>query len=503
MAVAFCLLFAGGLSTAEAEPISVETLLSKRDDWSKYKGTELQIEGRWSILNESRLLLTNCDDLIFLLDDSVNIPTKKSRNVEVTGTFDTRGTKLVFRVTRLRMRLEDLEQVRVWRGEIKLNDAESWYRLADWTSNRAEFYEDDELAAEAIALYRQGVQAEHRRLPANDVDGLYELADRIIELELPVELREEFLHEAVRRELNAARKRKADEYPGVLTHALEHLPGSDRPLTLDEETVRLREAYQNDPLTVYESAKPPVRRVLNRMLYAEAALESIESGAAEDGRNGFEIAKRIEETIPEFTELAESYRRREIDYQLEQAADLPRAELLTLVTRLEERDQQARAEEVKLRWLNAREETFRDRGLRGLLELAEESIALLGDEDRAADIYREIYRDPAGVELGRERLVQLGYEYIDEEWVKADADNDDPVADAIRRGIVRRDMTDDQVRAALGGRPESVLRMAARNGITEFWIYPDHGVAIRFARRSVEAARTVVDITDLSTIRDY
>ena len=503
-----CTVFAVGVltaacpSAADAEPISVEKLLSLQDDWSKFQGTTLQIEGRWSILNESRLLMAKCDDLVFVLDKSVNVPTRKTRNVEVTGKFETRGGKLVFRVTRLRTRLDDLELVGVRRAEIKLNDADGWYRLAEWTRDRAAFYEDDELAAEAVVLYRQGVRAEHRAMPATDVNGLYKLADKVIDLDLPDELREEFLHEAVRRELNAARKRRADQYAGVLTHALEHLPGSDRPLTFDDETLTLREAYQNDPLGAYASAKSPARRVLNRMLYVEAALESIEGAAADDGRNGFDVARRIDETVPEFAELAETYRKREIDYQLGRVSDLRRTELLTLVERLEERDQQARAEEVKRRWLTTRAEDYRERGLRGLLDLAEEYIALLGDEERAADVYREIYQEPGGVELGRERLVELGYEYIDEEWVPGDAEHDDSVADAIRRGIVRRNMTDDQVRAALGGRPESVLRMASRNGVTEFWIYPEHGVAIRFSRRTVEEARIAVDITDLSTMRE-
>jgi hypothetical protein len=96
--------------------------------------------------------------------------------------------------------------------------------------------------------------------------------------------------------------------------------------------------------------------------------------------------------------------------------------------------------------------------------------------------------------------VELGYQYdTDGHWTRApETDEADPVADAIRQGFVRRGMTDEQVAAAMGGRPASIQRFAARGGVTELWVFPERGVSVLLKRRSPEEPRIAVDISELT-----
>lgn len=488
----------GGRSSAQ-DATWVRDFLAERGKWERLQGASLTVEGRWSIFTEERLLLTQCD-LVFLFDDSVKVPAVKTKNVEVTGRLETRQGMLIFLVTRLRLRPSDADRIRDERARLETNLPQEWYDLADWAAERGTFYEDQELLDAAVDLRRTGAIVAYRQIPATAVQPLFDLAESVKRMELPQSLHDQLIHDAVRRELGAARRGRPEMYDVVLTHCLERLPGSDVPLLLDEASLEQQRLYRADPLAVYEKADDAQRKILHRMLYAEAALEHIEAAAAEDGRNGFEIATRIEQTVPEFAAKAEEYRMREIDYQIEHVPDLSRESLLTLAARLEERDQAARAEEVKRRWIAAREPVYRERGINGRFDLADEYILLLGDEAAAAEIYKEAFNDRLGQEAARTRLVDLGYRFDGAQWTQADDEPGDPTADAIRRGIVRRGMTDDQVRAALGGGPTSTIRVASRGEVTEVWVYREHGVSIRFSRQGGELSRVAVEISDLSTL---
>lgn len=491
------LLSAGTSSAADAT--WVKDFLAERGKWERLQGASLTIEGRWSIFTEERLLLSQCD-LVFLFDDSVKVPTGKTKNVEVTGRLETRQGMLIFLVTRLKLQPSDADHLRDERARLETNSPQEWYDLADWATTRGSFYEDEELLKQAADLRRNGAIVAYRQIPASAVEPLYELAESVKQMGLPQALHDQMIHDAVRRELSAARHNRPDMYDIVLTHCLERLPGSDVPLMLDEATLQQQQLYRDDPLTVYEKADGDQRKLLHRMLYAEAALEHIQADAAADGRNGYQIASRIEQTVPEFASTAEEYRARELDYQIEHVPDLTRESLLTLAERLEQRDQAARAEEVKRRWIIAREPVLKSRGVNGRFDLADEYIALLDDETAAAEIYMEVFNDPLGQEAARSRLVDLGYRFDGTEWTLAEENPNDPTADAIRRGVVRRGMTDDQVQAALGGRPTSIVRLASREQITELWIYRDHGISIRFDRRGTDQGRVVVEISNLSTL---
>lgn len=488
---------AGG--ACAADPLSIESLNQQRSKWESLRTATLQVEGRCLAYSATVLKMTGCD-LEFVFGEGVAPPTVKPPNVEITGKFETRGTKLVFVITRLKPLLSDLDAVRARRAGINTNKPQEWYALAEWAAHRGRFYEDRELLAEAADLNEKGLLTEYRQVAADDFGAVYKLADKVTALGLPNRLRARLMHDAARRELAAARRRRPPDYSSALTHILERLPGSGRPATLDDAATGLKAKYQADPLGVYESAGDPERQLLHRFLYTEAALERIESRAAADGGNGFALAAEVEQSLPEFTALPEEYRQREIDRDLQRAERLSREQLLTLSQRLAERGQSARAEEVQRRWIAGREETYRERGVGGRMNLAQEYIDLLGDTDRAAEILIEVHREHPGAEFARAKLVELGYQYdTDGNWTRApETDAADPVADAIRQGFVRRGMTDEQVAAAMGGRPASIQRFAARGGVTELWTFPERGVSVLLKRKNSGEPRIAVEISDLT-----
>lgn len=479
------------------EATSVETFVQERDKWQRLQGVTLRIEGRWRIFNDDRLLLANCE-LPFVFDEGIKAPTSRGKNVEVTGQLETRQGRLLFRVTQLKVVPSDPETLALRRARLQTNDAQGWYELADWCAGRGRFYEDSALLEEAKDLRQTGILIEYRQVGVTEVEPLFALAAKVSRLKLPESLREQIVHDAVRRELQAARQKDAKAYDVALTHLLRELSGADQPLELDAETLELQERYQARPLEVYEQADSATRRRLHRLLYAGAALARIELDAAPDGRNGYAIAARIDRTLPEFAARAEEYRAREINSQMERLARLSREELLLLSSRLTERNDAARAADVRRRWLTAQEPSFRERGANGLFDMADEYVKLLDDREAAAAIYIDLFRQRTTQEAARSRLVQLGYRFDGTNWTPGDETQPDRISDAIRRGIVRRGMTAEQVRAALGGPAKTVVKFAAKDQVSELWVYAEHGISIQFTRRGKEGESIAVEINDLT-----
>jgi len=481
------------------DAMSIEEFVQKRDRWQILQGATLKIEGRKRGLSDERLSFNNCD-LLFQFAEGVKPPPANGKNVQVSGSIETRQGKLTFIVTRIKWLPGDAETLADRRGRLEQDDAEPWYALANWAAGRGAFYEDAELLNSAADLRRMAIDIEYRQIKASDIQPLYALARKAQSLDLPPAMRDELYHDALRRELRAARQRDPRQRDVALAHILDQLPGAGIPL---DETTLLREqpAYEQDPLEVYRRADTDRRKILARVLYASAYYERIELDADPDGKNGYVIAGRIEQIVPEYAMRAAEYRQKEIDWKLAHATELSRDEILKLVERLETRKAEgdaARAVEAKSDWLVAQEPRFRERGASGLLDFAQEHVALLNDADRAAELYMELFNDPAAQTTARVRLVELGYQFNGTSWTKDPTDAPDATAEAIRRGIVRKGMTSEQVRAAFGGRPNSIVKFAVSGQVSELWVYREHGVGIEFSRRGPDAVLTAVSISELA-----
>jgi hypothetical protein len=308
------------------------------------------------------------------------------------------------------------------------------------------------------------------------------------------------MHEAARRELAATGRSMPPDYRVASTHILERLSGSSRPVPLDAEALELKQRYQADPLAVYEAADDVHRQQLHRFLYTEAALAQIQTGAAADGSNGDRIAAAIEETVPEYSDLAEQFRQRQIDFQVKHAETLSREQLLKLAERLGARHSEARALDIKQRWLKQREKTVDQRGLLGQLDLARDYDLLLGDRQHAADIVIDILHQDPGADYAQDQLKEWNYRYDPQAGTwhpAADSSPDEKLPAVLVEGRLQRGMTSDQVRTSLGQPPTSIQRFASRGGISELWIFRDLGVSVLLTRRQPDEPKAVVDFASV------
>ena len=470
---------------------SVEELNALASRWptmAKEK-TVLKVEGRYSTMSRTAVRFRGCD-LWFRPADGTQFPelVGETGTVEVFGRLGTRRRKTVFIVEKLRERPSDGRTYRTRRSRIREGDAKGWYALAEWTKNRADFYDDDPLRERAREANLRGISVERASLSKNRPAGLFELAEKTKRLDLPLELTFEFQHEACQLLWQSYKKQGQEKLPELTAQIESSLKGFDVPLS--EPRLKLQQRYWDEPLAVYKKSSPEIRSVLHRIFYLEVVLADIRSKAADDYSNGFEIANEIEKLVPERGKVAESYRDHQLDFELSKTAVLTRKEVLRLAERFRERDQANKADQALHQWLEARERRYRPEGAAGLTHLAEEYINLVDDKEKAARLLIEAYKlTPKSKEIA-DRLTRLDYRLEEDDWLSK-KERTSRGNDADKRpshtGTVSLGMSPDQVWKALGGAPSSVARVATLGQINEVWTYGERGrerLAIHFLRRS-------------------
>lgn len=489
VALAVLLSFAVLAPIAEAaEPAtwSIETFNSKRDDWETLVGIPLKVEGRYSSLGKDLLRFTNCP-LSFVLSPDVPPPAAKSRRVEVTGRLTKQEGKLVFRVERLRELPSELVELRTRARQFRNAAPSDWYELGDWGAGRAKFYEDAELARAAREIYTQGILLERDRLPRDEVEGLLALADKAKQFGLTESLRSELAYEGLQRRWDALRRNDGspEELEALAAAIAERLPESRTPLNPPQP--RLHEKYRTSPLGVYRDSGSDDRQKLHRIFYTDVALRIILQQAREDGRNGFDVAQKIDEQVPEQRALAESYRDRAMTFRLARIGTAGRQDALNLAEQFRQRNQPEKARETLRNWIKSREPLLRQDGTAGLIRLADDYLSLLEDDRTAAALLIEAYELDPQLEETATRLSRLGYQLRDGKWLnprQAANEPEDPVRQAMREGRVIVGMSDEEVRKSLG-RPTSIARAATAAHVSEIWIYGEPGssrLAVEFSR---------------------
>jgi hypothetical protein len=242
---------------------------------------------------------------------------------------------------------------------------------------------------------------------------------------------------------------------------------------------------------------PDERRTFHRLLRNVVVLAGIESQADENGANGFEIARQIDERVPEKHDLAESYREKALARQSQEVAALSRQQVIELAARYRERNDAEKADAALESWLTLRRRQLAPNDIDGLLEIAEDYTRLLQRPEVTVALLTAADAQFPGTEAIVERLTKLGWKKAGNRWLSpAEAARipEDPIERALREGRVVVGMTPDLVRRSQGG-PQSVTRIAAAGAIEEIWTYgaaAEPSLIVRFVRRSrTHAARVV------------
>jgi hypothetical protein len=478
---------------------SLQSFVELKPQWPELVGSTFRLEGHYAILTRDSLRMKNCD-LPFKLSQPVKVA-GTSKVIEVTGRLakETSSGKLYFEVESVRQLPTDLQSVADRERAIARGPSKQWYELAGWAAARGKFYNDEELLERAQVLNRKGLQLERSELKELTPQALRQLAARVPELGLDDALRLDWLHESLALEWESLQKSvappdlTADEFDTAKDPLFQLLQRLDKALpgaTVLAENLLPLEAneYRRNAVLSYRNADDARRRQFERLFHVEVAMAAVQRLTKPDGSNGNEVAQRIDELLPEQHERAEQHRDRELAFLVNGSATLSRNQLGDLVQRCRDRKQEALAKEALTRWLARREQSLRKDGVTGLIQLADERLALLQDQVAAGALLLEAWRSAQNADI-RERLVKLGYQEIGGQWVPPQANPATPngpmpatveteLERNIRLGVPTRGMTAAQLLKCLGA-PQSLTRVATSGRITETWVYRD-GATIRY-----------------------
>lgn len=494
------LLLAPTTASAAGGAQSMQSFLELKPQWPDLVGSTFRIEGHYAILVRDSLKMKNCD-LPFKASQPIKL-VGSSRVLEVSGRLakDANNGKLYFEVDQVRQLPTDLQTWAERERAITRGTPMQWYELAEWAESRGKFYNDEELVERAKVANRKGLTLERQELKELTPASLRTLASRIPELGLEDSLRLDWLHESYWLEWEALQKSApkvdltADEIDltkdpvfQLLNRLDKDLPGAT---TRAEEILPLlANEYRRNPALTYHNASDAKRRSLERLFHIEVATAAIARTTKPDGSNGGDIAQRIDELIAEQHELAEKHRDAELAFLVKSSATLTRNQLGDVVQRCRERKHEALAKDAITRWLARREPSLRKDGVTGLIQLADDRLALLQDQTGAGALLLEALRLAPKNEDITERLKKLGYQEVNGQWVAPQTNPGAPNAPMpvtaetdlerfIRLGVPKIGMTPAQLLKCLGS-PQSLTRAATSGRVTETWTYRD-GTTVRY-----------------------
>ncbi|MBC7818797.1 MAG: hypothetical protein IAG10_18050 [Planctomycetaceae bacterium] len=477
----------------------MESFIEQKPQWPELVGAAFRIEGRYAILTRDLVRMRNCE-LPFKPLQQLKV-SGTSKVIEVSGRLakETTSGKLYFELDSIRFLPNDLQTLAERERAISRGMPKQWYELADWATARGKFYNDDELLERAKVINRRGLLLERQELKELTPQTLRQLSARVPELGLEDTLRLDWLHESLSLEWESLQKSvpkadlTADEFETTKDPLFQFLQRLDKDLpgakTRADDVLPLEvNEYRRNSVLTYRNAADSRRRKFERLFHVEVATAAIRRITKPDDSNGGEVAKQLDELIPEQHDIAEQHRDRELAFLAKTSATLSRNQLGDLVQRCRDRKQEDLAKEAITRWLTRREQSLRKDGVTGLIQLADERLALLQDQPGAGALLFEALKLAPTNEDIHERLTKLGYQKVNDQWVQPQAVPQTPNAlqpggpetdleRNIRLGVPTVGMTAAQLLKCLGS-PQSLTRVATSGRITESWTYRD-GPSVR------------------------
>ena len=176
---AVVLLACGILLTDRASAAeSIQSFVNRQNEWPELVGQVLTLEGRYSSIGGKHVRFIHCD-LTFRSDTPLPELRGTSQTLEVRGRLKKTFNGHVFEIDRLRQVQSDEATFNTMMSQIDVSDPAAWYKLAEWTRNRATFYDDRSLMKLALQSFQRGLEAEHKRIPPDNAEKLFELAGKV------------------------------------------------------------------------------------------------------------------------------------------------------------------------------------------------------------------------------------------------------------------------------------------------------------------------------------
>lgn len=464
-----------------AELMSVEDLVKSRDKWPLLVGTDFRVEIRVKLFGP-HLLTVLGTELPFKSEAALTRDPRGNR-YEAIGTIlkEATGDRYYYLVRELKPLASDMEVLKDKRSKIVTNRPEQWYEVAAWAEERGRKYDDSELLREAKDLYQNGLETEYGKMNPREPKSIRDLVAKLDRWQLDPDLRARMVFEAFQIEYDQGTRNPNANFSDLLSRIGRDLEGAAS-VALTEEDAPFREKYASNPIETYRNAAPKVRPKYHRMLYVDTFRTRILREADPEGKNGREMADRLGQ-IPELVSLASEYREKEIGYRVARVATLTRQEMLDFAKFLDDQ-KDPRGAELRRKWITARETSRRKQGVNGLVELGDDTLALLGDKGAAVRYFLEAERLSPNLGIVTDRLKKLDYVSYEGRWIPKDLvppPTADPFYDAVQNGQVKVGMSPKHVRAALGSVPDEVIRTVSGAGVKEWWTYRADGLSVELA----------------------
>ncbi len=478
---------------AQAAPLRSFTVEQFNQVYKKFVGLDVRVIGRKTLFSKREIGLARCD-VRFKSRRVLAELSKDEVNLQIDGRVTREGQRFVVYISAVTPLPSDTEEFQRRKRALRETSLDGWYELGDWAAGLATFYEDAEMSARARQAYEQAISIE-RATGDRDAQHLQALAGKAEKYGLPSSVEEDLVFEAF--VWMRDRAKTAKDLEAAISSAATDLPGSETPLPQPQP--KLRKSYEKEPLKTYESAAANQRKMLHRMLMTDLILARLQDQLDENFENGFQIADLIDREIPEFQDLAKEYRAKSLQMRTDQVATLSRTEILNLQKQYENQQQPNKGREVVEAWLEQRRNRLDEQDIEGLLNLADEYVAMLNRTERAAELLITAAERTPGNERIESRLQRLGYYLMDGRWVSErdrDRNDESEIARAMREGRPVRNMTATQLRKTMG-EPVKILRIASQEQIDEFWLFGSSAtsrLAVRLARRSGSPEAKVVAI---------
>ena len=488
--------------SADAAPQSVVDFMKMKPRWEKMVGLQFLLEGRFGGSAGNILSLRKLP-LGFHSDKDIEERYESNDVLHVLGELKRDGNgPLYFQLLDVRKGKSDMERLNEQVLDLPPKEHEPIYELARWAEERAKFYDDTKLSAEAIKLYDRALRRQQANIKTLDYPSFRDLALKAGRFGLGEARKNALLYEGRYREWQLIRRQGGSEQLAGLAAAIaSELPGASVPVPIVDQ--EFHDRWKKEPLRVYEEATFGFEQ-MHRFLYQEISLESIQQEAQADGRNGRAIAARLRQEVPEFSGMADEFVRKELDWRIQNVTQLKIDEMLALRESLLEAGSADLADEALRSWFTDRETKLRKEGIDGLIELASLHETLFPDGAREAiKVLLEAEHRKSGSSIVRQRLESHGYRQINGDWKSSDEVRDfenSPINRAMREGRVIPGMTQEQVRRALG-EPTSVSRLLTARHVIEYWVYGGNDrssrLTIRLSRQTQRESAIVVDSRDV------
>lgn len=471
-------------ATVSAQPTTVRQIAEspeQLDEWVK-SGARVTVsgcyEGRFS--RQFRLL-----KLPVTLKPGRNVvlpsDVESGQRIVVTGRFRKSGSRYEMSVERIAVGASDADRIRAAIRRLPPDQPAAGFDLAKSFQDVADFYEDDELAAELLQLRRRSF-AEARELWQDRSADLTRLAKIAEDLKLEARATQGVRFEAVqalRRDAAATTKQRLD--------AVKTLEGWDtRNPFLDVDRER---RFEQDPVAAYRSGTAETRRRMHRKVYRQIQLPQLLRTLKADGSNGDVVADQIAAQLPEEEDQIRRTRARYVDYRITRIPVLGQSGLTRLVDLLKQVKREPEISEAVSAWLAAQEKRLDVEKLDEQISLAEaylfaaDRFEFAGHEARGVELLKAAWlkvREVAPEEAATldEKLRRYGWRWLGGRWMTKEQVErlppNDPALALLERRVVKG-MKADQVRTLMGGPPSRVISVASAQAVHEIWVFGERG----------------------------